>query len=222
MNRRELIFSSLSTPFSTSLLTNPFREFLMSHLTPREDREVMPAASNHVSPGFTGALISDGPAAEFQDAADTFGWLVGGWAGTVQDFDPDGAVRTGEGEWWFSWVLEGRAIQDVWICPPRNKRPANKTNSSLAASNRYGTTVRWFDQKIQEWRITWINPVTGALNILAGKRNGDQLVLLGTQDGREIRWSFVDIRSGSFTWRGEERVDGRWKLSSEFKLQRVV
>jgi hypothetical protein len=181
-----------------------------------------PALPNAASSGFTAALVSDGPSPELQDTADTFGWLIGGWTGSVQDFDPDGSIRTGEGEWWFSWVLEGRAIQDVLICPPRNKRPPNKTSSSLTAGDRYGTTVRRFDKNRNEWRITWINPVSGALNIMAGKRNGDQLILLGTNDGREMRWSFVDIRSQSFTWRGEERADGKWKLSSEFKLHRVA
>ena len=174
------------------------------------------------SSGFTTALLSDGPSPELQDTADTFGWLIGGWAGTVQDIDPGGAVRQGEIEWWFSWVLEGRAIQDVLICPPRNKRPPNKTSPALTAGDRYGTTVRRFDKKMQEWRITWINPVSGALNNMDAKRTGDQLILLGTNDGREMRWSFVEIRSESFTWRGEERVDGKWKLSSEFKLQRIT
>lgn len=43
-------------------------------------------------------------------------------SGEVFDYDVDGSVRTGTGEWSFSWVLEGRAVQDVWISPQRALR----------------------------------------------------------------------------------------------------
>lgn len=173
---------------------------------------------------FTKALITDGPAAELGDAADAFGWLIGGWTAKVQDIEPDGRVRQGEGEWWSCWVLEGRAVQDVWICPPRGKRSANDGDpkDSLAAFNRYGTAIRWFDRKTLEWRVVWVNPVSGIINTLAGKRTGDQIILLGTDGGEPIRWSLNEIRSDSFIWRGEERVDGQWRLSAEFQLRRIV
>jgi len=49
------------------------------------------------------------------------------------------------------------------------------------------------------------------------------MVLAGTADGQPVRWSFVQIRPESFTWRGESRQDdGQWKLESEFQLRRIA
>jgi hypothetical protein len=183
------------------------------------------AAPESTSTSFAKALISEEPSSELGEAAEAFNWLVGGWAAKVRDFEPDGRVRHGNGEWWFSWALEGRAMQDVWICPARTKRIADqgKPSDRSSASNRYGTTIRWFDHKDGVWRIAWVNPVSGAMNDLAGKREGDRIVLLGKEDDSLIRWTFNEIRSDSFTWRGEQcQTDGHWRLSAEFQLQRIV
>jgi|HubBroStandDraft_6_1064221.scaffolds.fasta_scaffold73988_2 hypothetical protein len=184
------------------------------------------AAPLSVSAEFARALISDAPSTELGNAAEAFGWLIGGWAAQIRDFDPDGRVRHGGGEWWFSWALEGRAVQDVWISPPRSKRTSEhgKPPDQSSTNNRYGTTVRWFELKDGVWRIVFVNPVSGAIYNLAGKRKGDRVVLLGKEeDGSAIRWSLDEIRSDSFIFRGEERqANGQWRLSAEFQLQRMV
>src|SRR5580692_2635318 len=67
---------------------------------------------------FAGALISSGPSSAMpKSAASMFGWLVGDWEADVYDYKDDGTKTVSKGEWHFSWVLEGRAIQDVWIVP---------------------------------------------------------------------------------------------------------
>lgn len=181
-----------------------------------------PAAARGPALGFVGALTSDGPSAELSDLARDFGWLVGGWAAEVRDIDDDGRARVGEGEWWFAWVLEGRAIQDVWISPPRGKRIGGAA-APTATGNRYGTTVRWFDRQAELWRIVWVNPVTGVSSVLAGKREGDRIILLGEDQGGTFRWSFDDIRPNSFVWRGETQDhQGVWRLGGEFRLRRLV
>ena len=50
---------------------------------------------------------------------DITGWLIGGWEAAVYDYAEDGTAHEGSGEWHFGRV-EGRAIQDVWIAPPRS------------------------------------------------------------------------------------------------------
>jgi hypothetical protein len=54
---------------------------------------------------FIEALRSDGPASDRADKMSLYGWLN------------DGTQYKGHGEIHFGWVLEGRAIQDVWILP---------------------------------------------------------------------------------------------------------
>ena len=170
--------------------------------------------------GFAAALLADGPSPDLGDAADDLDWLVGGWAAEVRDFDADGRVREGSGEWWFAWVLEGRALQDVWISPPPGER--GRPRDPGGASDRYGTTIRRLDRQAGLWRITWINPVSGATNHLAGRRDGDRIVLLGDQDGTPIRWTLGAIRADSFIWTGESRVPGGdWVTEAEFRLRRL-
>ncbi|RKH47470.1 hypothetical protein D7X96_18825 [Corallococcus interemptor] len=178
-----------------------------------------PAAPGSVTQAFVEALVSPGPSSELGDAAATFGWLVGGWAGTIQDHDADGSVRESQGEWWFHWVLDGRALQDVFIVPSRHAPP----QSGPGANQRYGTTVRTFDRAADKWQITWVSPTGGAINRLAGGRDGDRLVLLGEHHGKPIRWSFSDVGPDRFTWRGEvQEADGHWKLQSRFDMRRIA
>ena len=175
--------------------------------------------SDPKSDGFIEALVSTGPSGEIGSAADTFSWMIGGWAAEVADFDEDGAVRRGTGEWWFSWVLEGRAVQDVWIVPTRGERRENRQS----ADNRYGSTIRYYDKSGGLWRIVWINPVSGARNALQGRRSGDRIVLEGIEAGNPIRWTLDNIESNSFSFRGEERTKaGDWRVAAEFRLRRIA
>lgn len=179
------------------------------------------ATSPSEDDGFVKALLAAGSAAELGDIAADFGWLVGGWEAEVRDFDSPGQVRRASGEWWFAWVLEGRAMQDVWISPKRDERALPRR--PLAAKDRYGTTIRRFDRREGVWRITWINPVSGAVNHLAGRREGDRIVLLGEEGGMPMRWSFNEITESSFRWLGESRqTDGLWRTEAEFRLRRIA
>lgn len=162
--------------------------------------------------GFVDALHAGAPAARLGEHAGDVAWLVGGWDAVVRDYDEDGTHVESTGEWWFAWVLEGRALQDVWIVPERG---------SSGRRDRYGTTIRWFDDAAGVWNVSWFNPVTGARTDLAGNRQGDRIVLEGTQGRDCIRWSFNDITPNSFVWRGERIVeDGTPILGAEFVLTR--
>ena len=169
---------------------------------------------------FASALVASGRSPEIPASADVYGWLVGSWERDVFDYDADGNARRSKGEVHFGWVLEGRAMQDVWIMPPRAERTANLDQRH----NRYGTTLRVWDSSIQAWRVTWINPVTGRRNELIGRRSGPDIVQAGTHDdGTSIRWVFTDITPDSFRWTGESlQSDGTtWKLEDEFRARRV-
>jgi hypothetical protein len=50
-------------------------------------------------------------------------------------------------------------------------------------------------------------------------------VQLGTtEDGRLIRWCFLDITPDSFLWRGESSTDGgaSWRVVIEFTARRTA
>lgn len=158
---------------------------------------------------------------EITDQEDIYGWLIGGWEAAVYDYSADGTAHESSGEWHFGRALEGRAIQDVWIAPPRSQRNAKTLSKQY---NRYGTSLRVYDREIGAWRVTWFNPVSGARNDLIGRRQDDDIIQEGTNaDGRRIRWSFKNITPTSFRWLGESlEPDGKtWRLEAEFRARRI-
>ena len=146
--------------------------------------------------------------------------LLGSWDLDVIDHNPDGSRQLGKGEVHFAWVLEGRAIQDVWIVPPRGaERPGVP-----GPRNRYGTTLRIYDPRADVWHVNWFNAVTGRTNTLIGRRRGDQILQEGTDaDGSLIRWTFSAITAESFHWRGEVSSDRgmTWCTATEFLARRM-
>jgi hypothetical protein len=167
------------------------------------------------------ALLATGRSPEIPGASDVYGWLIGSWELDVLHYWVDVSERAIKSEAHFAWVLEGRAVQDVWIMPRRSSRTAElgKTN------NTYGTTLRVWDGTIQAWRVTWINPVTGARAELIGRRSGKNIVQVGTHaDGTPIRWIFSEITPDSFRWTGEAlNPDGEtWRLEGEFRAKRIA
>jgi hypothetical protein len=169
---------------------------------------------------FLEALGADGPAADRAGKMDLYGRFVGSWELDVMQIADDGTKRRRPGEWHFGWALEGRAIQDVWIVPPRGEA---RDGDAAANANSYGTTLRVYDPDIDVWRIQWTDPVTRNFLGMIGRAEGDNIVQLGTRpDGRMARWSFSDIMPDSFLWRGELSDDeGKtWRLHVEFTARR--
>ncbi|HZD93860.1 MAG TPA: hypothetical protein VE133_06370 [Candidatus Sulfotelmatobacter sp.] len=169
---------------------------------------------------FFTALAAPVRSPEIPENADLYGWLIGSWDLEVLRYGVDVSSRHITGEAHFGWVLEGRAVQDVWIMPRR----AERTLELEKTCNMYGTTIRVWDPAIQAWRVTWINPVTSSRDELIGRRSGKDIVQVGTHaDGTPIRWVFSEITPDSFRWTGEAlEPDGQtWKLQGEFRARRV-
>jgi hypothetical protein len=169
---------------------------------------------------FHPALAATGRSPEIPDGADAYGWLIGSWELDVRHYWVDVSSKGIKGEAHFGRVLEGRAVQDVWIMPRRSDRTAELGQTG----NSYGTTLRVWDAAIQAWRVTWINPVTGARADLIGRWSGKDIVQVGTHgNGVPIRWLFTEITPDSFRWTGEAlEPDGKtWKLEGEFRARRM-
>jgi hypothetical protein len=175
------------------------------------------SAPDHGGGAFLAVLGAAGPAPDRAEAAGLYGWLVGSWALEVTEILPDGTRRRRPGEWHFSWVLEGRAIQDVWIVPPRNQRGQGE------APEYYGTTLRIPDPRSGDWRILYLDPVIQVEVGMTGRREGKEIVQLGTDAaGTARRWRFSDITPESFRWRGEEATpEGGWHCHTDFQARRI-
>jgi hypothetical protein len=151
---------------------------------------------------------SDGPATDRADKMNLYGWLIGRWTMDATVHPDDGGAHRGTGEIYFGWVLEGRAIQDVWILP----------------GVFCGTTLRVYDPNIDAWHILWSDPLRQFYSRQIGRAQGSDIVQLGkNDDGEAVRWSFTEITPASFRWLGERsRDDGKsWQLQAEFLARRA-
>jgi hypothetical protein len=170
---------------------------------------------------FHATLAAPGRSLEIPESADAYGWLIGSWELDVLYYaGVDVAALRIKGEAHFGWVLEGRAVQDVWIMPRGSDRTAELDKSN----NMYGTTLRVWDASIQAWRITWINPVTGYRAEQTGRWSGKDVVQVGAYpNGTPTRWSFKEITPESFHWTGEAlQADGKtWRMEGEFRAKRI-
>ena len=161
----------------------------------------------------TSALAASGPHPSLGEEARVFDRFVGTWDCDYTFIAEDGATRQATGELKFGWILDGRALQDIWISYPKKGEK----------ERRIGTSVRFFDNKSKTWRVLFASPAFGALITVQGGVQGDKVVLRGVDDkGTALRWSFNDIQANSFTWRGESSRDGgkTWRLEEEHHMRR--
>jgi hypothetical protein len=190
-----------------------------------EEDTKMTASAASQKHDFHSLLAAAGRSPEIPEENDVYGWLVGSWVLEVLHYAAvDVAPLHIQGEVHFGWVLEGRAIQDVWIMPRVSERSANPAGTNKTSNNMYGTTLRIWDASIQAWRIRWINPVTNHNEQQIGRRIGNDVVQVGARvDGTPARWRFTEITPNSFHWLGEAlNPDGAtWKLEGEFRATRI-
>ena len=165
-------------------------------------------------------LSSEMRAPEIPESADVYGWLCGSWDLSVLKYRGIDVSSHGlKGEVHAARVLEGRAVQDVWIMPPR----ADRTSPFDQTMNMYGTTLRSWDSSIQAWRIAWTNPARDHREEQIGNWNGRDILQTGLRaDGTKTRWTFTEITGRSFHWRGEAQhpTAEAWTLEGEFLATR--
>lgn len=157
---------------------------------------------------FFDVLKAPGPAADRADKMGLYGWLIGDWTFDAVVNRDDGSQHKGRGEIHFGWVLDGRAIQDVWILP----------------GIFHGTTLRIYDPGLDAWHILWNDPLKQLYTRQLGRAQGADIVQLGkTETGALLRWTFTNIAADKFRWLGERSTDdgATWWLQSEFHVRRA-
>jgi hypothetical protein len=173
---------------------------------------------------FADVLHSEGPAADRAGKLRLYGRFVGDWRMDVTTFAENGDTRRGTGEIHFGWVLEGRAIQDVWMIPPFAERRAGATTELPEAARWYGTTLRVYDPRLDAWHIFWLDPATQFFSRQLGRAEGADIVQVGKHEsGVTLRWSFREITDDSFRWLGEiSPDDGKtWRTQVDIRAQRI-
>ena len=170
-------------------------------------------------PSLKDLLFARGAAAEIPAEDRIYEFLIGSWDLDLSDHLPDGSIRKAKGEVHAEYVLEGSAVQDVWISPPA----AERTPGQRLPGNRCGTTLRIYDRLTRSWRVIWNNPVTGIESRLVARAEQGRVVQEGKDDaGNLMRWTFADISAEGADWSGEISMDqGKtWVVQASFRLSR--
>lgn len=171
---------------------------------------------------FQKALHASGPAVERERKLELYSWFVGDWEFDVTTILEDGSTHSGHGEIHAGWVLQGRAIQDVWMIPRlRDRKPG--IEQLRGAGNWYGTTLRTFDPDLDAWRILWNDPATNFYSQQIGRARGRDIVQDGPDPrGGIMRWTFSEIEPQSFHWTAEHTLsDQNWRKVVDIRARRV-
>ena len=160
------------------------------------------------------ALKATGPHPSLGDEAKVVGRLIGTWNVEYTDFSKDGKTTRRSGELIVGWVMDGRAIQDLWIVNPSGARKEREVYADL----------RYFDPTSRTWPATFVDPEHASVARFTGGAVGEDRIVLDSKDfgGKDTRWSFNDIRPDSFVFRAEASSDGgrTWRLQSEDHMTR--
>jgi len=160
----------------------------------------------------THALIrAGGPHPSMRGAPDLFARFIGDWEFDIDQYE-NGNTRHGRGSWHFDWVLDGRAIQDVWIVEP----------DAGVDDGEFGTSLRYPDPEAGVWRVAWMGPVRKTRNLLTARGTAEGITLETTNlRGTPERWMFSDITPDSFVWRALVARDiGEWVMRTEMRVRR--
>jgi hypothetical protein len=162
-------------------------------------------------------LVSSGPSETAPPELATFGQFVGSWDLSWSRPGDDQAPGEQLGELHFGWVLGGRAVQDVWIVPGPDHDAAGRGPYAF-----WGSTIRFFDADLGAWRSTWVEPVSGRVRKFIGRRAGDEIHLVSTDDDPFLRWRFTEITADRFVWVGEYSTDEArtWQLEEQMTATR--
>lgn len=149
---------------------------------------------------FLKALTSDRKNVELPEEFNYFGRLIGSWKINYID---NSHSRLMKGEWHFSWVLDGMAVQDVIILP----------------GYECGTTVRVYNPGTHAWDVAYC--FTGKIIRLEAKRQDDRIVLTNIEDERR-KWVFAEIEDNSFHWQDVTvKEDGEWHVDYDLYAERI-
>jgi hypothetical protein len=172
---------------------------------------------------FIEVLYAAGPDTEREPKLALYAWLIGQWEFNITTILEDGSTHRGQGEIYAGWVLQGRAIQDVWMIPRlRDRKPG--IDQLQGAGNWYGTTLRIYDPNLDAWRILWNDPATSYFTQQIGRARGRDIVQEGLDpNGGKARWAFTEIEPASFHWTAERTVDDRnWRRLVDIHARRVT
>jgi hypothetical protein len=154
------------------------------------------------------------PHASLTDQAQALSRLIGTWDVNYTDMLKDGRRLERTGLFIMGWVMDGHAIQDLWIVDP----------SPGHAERELYTDMRYFDPKTRSWPTIFVDPEHASMSRFSGGVAKDGRIVFQTSElsSKTNRWSFEGIQSNRFVFRDEASDDDgkTWKLQAEYHMTR--
>lgn len=149
---------------------------------------------------FVEALTSEGKHNALPEEFDYFGKLIGSWK---IDYVNNSNSHVLKGEWHFSWVLEGMAVQDVIVLP----------------GFEYGTTLRVYNPGTHAWDVAYC--YTGKIMRLEARKQDNKIVLTNLENERR-KWVFAELQEDYFHWQDVTvKEDGEWHVDFDLYAKRA-
>ena len=146
------------------------------------------------------ALTSESKNVELPEEFNYFGKLIGSWKIDYIDYCNSHSIK---GEWHYSWILDGMAIQDVILQP----------------DFEYGTTLRVYNPGTYAWDIAYC--YTGKIMRFEARKQDDIIVLTNIENERR-KWVFAKIENNNFHWQDVMvKDDGEWQINFDIFAQRI-
>jgi len=164
---------------------------------------------------FIDALIGEN-GVDLKEPYNLFGQFVGEWDFEWVDGKGTEYERHVPGEWIFSWVLNGKVIQDLFICPSRKARVHNQQPDA-----EYGTTIRFYNSKKKKWDVCY--GYDGKMTVLEAEPIESDIVLTNQDKSDGLnQWIFTDITPISFHWLNRTSKDNgnTWQINGELYATR--
>ena len=146
--------------------------------------------------GHFGTLSPDAP----PETAE-YAFLIGEWSCKTRGMSPTGQMSDGPDATWIGYyVLDGWAIQDVWLSSNPGSKP--------------GTNIRSFNSKTGKWDNRWLAAGSPDWKYFESEKVGDTMVMTGGEGIDAMERSFVDrnvfyeISEHSWKWRKDRSFDG--------------
>ena len=143
-----------------------------------------------------GSLHPDAPPETAQ-----FAFLVGEWDCKIRSMSPTGGWTENQATWTARYILDGWAIQDLWV----SQIPGGGTLQ--------GTNIRSFNPETRKWDNRWLGAGNLQWKYFESEMVEGKMVMIGGE-GEDPRGAFVDrntfhdVTDDSWTWRKDRSWDG--------------
>jgi hypothetical protein len=166
-----------------------------------------PHAVNGLIASFLGSLEGEpaaisGPHPGAPAETAQFAFLVGDWECDTRFLKPDGGgYNEGRARWTGRWILDGWAIQDVWLGYGPSGQEFHGTNIRSFNPQTSRWDNRWLAQGDLQWKYFWAERRDGTMVMTGGEGAGPR----GEFVDRNV---FYEIGSDSWRWRKDRSWDG--------------